>query len=65
MKVENNILMKQFVILSGERAKLFVSQIRHRSHKAENNIQMIEFQIPSKQHLNYPISKSFQIKFAF
>ena len=42
MKVENNILMIQFVILSEERAKLFVSKIRGRSQEAENNIKIIQ-----------------------
>ena len=42
MEVENNILMIQFVILSEERAKLFVSKIRGRSQEAENNIKIIQ-----------------------
>ena len=56
MEVENNILMIQFVILSEERAKLFLSKIRGRSQEAENNIKIIQFLIISI-YLNYPILK--------
>ena len=55
MKVENNILMIQCVILSEERAKLYLSKIRGGSQEAKTvsrYLQCLFF-----QYLNYPILK--------